>query len=240
MRKNSRTTEGEHLIGTFEVTSGKLVVTDPCYTKGTHCAAVLDNVKNGTWVGKVHINDERSWGARVAEVRAYAKGFSSGAESRMDVNLGVDSGQLGIFDHDSYPNGECGEYGDMGTFYGRACEQTCPQDEKAESIGAGIVDGMGINSSSGFGDGSYRGYVWYDRDHKTVVGVRVVFIPEETNCESCGEYCDGEDMVDGDCPNCRGMTRCDDCGGFFKIHQMNDAMTHCLQCAPDEEEEDEV
>lgn len=36
-------------IGSFEVTCGKLLVTDPCYTKGTWCTEVLENVLNGKW-----------------------------------------------------------------------------------------------------------------------------------------------------------------------------------------------
>lgn len=40
-------------VQTFEVNSGALQVTDPCYEVDTWCAGKLENVKNGTWFAKV-------------------------------------------------------------------------------------------------------------------------------------------------------------------------------------------
>ena len=38
-------------VGGFEVKSGKLMVSDPCYKKDTWCQKVLNDVRNGKWNG---------------------------------------------------------------------------------------------------------------------------------------------------------------------------------------------
>lgn len=39
----------EKFIGTFELTNGSVIISDPCYKKGTWCQGKLENVKTGTW-----------------------------------------------------------------------------------------------------------------------------------------------------------------------------------------------
>lgn len=53
-------------LGQFEITSGKMIVTDPCYSKGTWCAGVLD-AKNGIWDAYVGVSYEGS----VAEIEVH-------------------------------------------------------------------------------------------------------------------------------------------------------------------------
>jgi hypothetical protein len=48
----------------FEVTSGKMVLSDPCYTIPTWCQGVVDRVKNGTWVTEANKTDQDSWGLK--------------------------------------------------------------------------------------------------------------------------------------------------------------------------------
>lgn len=36
-------------LGSFDVHSGELIVSDPCYSLGTWCQGKLENVRNGEW-----------------------------------------------------------------------------------------------------------------------------------------------------------------------------------------------
>lgn len=57
-------------LGQFEVTSGKLRVTDPCYDRSIWCSGYVD-AENGTWEAFVYMSDQGAWGNRVSalEVR---------------------------------------------------------------------------------------------------------------------------------------------------------------------------
>jgi hypothetical protein len=190
-----RANAGRHVIGTFEVESGKLIVSDPCYDRGTWHKGEIKDVRNGTWVAEVVLEDEHEWGMRVKEVTAYLKGHANiEASELLKAAIDVDSGQVGIFCDSAYPEGETGEYEDLKTFYGRACDST------DNPLGAGIVDGHGVCSSSGFGDGSYSVCLKRDWDGK-VVEVQIVFIENEGLCEVCGDEID-EDGQDGFCYDC--------------------------------------
>lgn len=154
-------------LGCFTVSGGKLMLSDPCYSRGTWCHRILKNVKDGVWNASVVTDNFSAWGNRVARlVVNHVDHTTHGKLSRLRDRLGVDSGQLGIFCESKYPQGECGKYGDTTTFYGRACEVTSP---------AGIVD-EGVVSSSGFGDGCYKALV--AKENGKVTHVEVVFIDE--------------------------------------------------------------
>lgn len=177
----------EQYIGEFEVTSNKLIVTDPCYDKAIWCSYVLGGVKNGIWKSAINISDEGDWGNRVAELLVWKK--DEPAVSCIELastQIGVDSGQAGFFDYSKYPDRCPGEYGDLNSFYGKACAQT--YDEKDRSKKAGIVEGFGVNSSSGFGDGCYTLLVGRNSDGE-VVRAKLIFIGDE-------EYQDGDDDHD--------------------------------------------
>ena len=182
----------ETTLGTFEVTGDKLLVTDPCYERGTWCAGVVKNVRPGTWVGVVRYSDEGLWGTRVRQVEAHYIGSnpSDSGWTMQQFDVGVDSGQAGIFDEARYPNGEPGEYGDASTFYGRACEATLGRDDEESTRRRGNVISEGVVVSSGYGDGSYVCEAFDGADGK-VVAVRITFIGDDE------EY-DGEDYEEDD------------------------------------------
>lgn len=48
-------------LGTFEVISGKLVVSDPCYAEDLWCCNALENVRNGVWNAHAIYDDDRSY-----------------------------------------------------------------------------------------------------------------------------------------------------------------------------------
>jgi hypothetical protein len=96
----------------FEITSGKMIVTDPCYDKETWCQAKLDNVKTGKWHATAEYSDEGDWGDRVASIWVWhdslgitdpGRDFPNCNES-IPADIGVDSGQAGFFDLEQYPD----------------------------------------------------------------------------------------------------------------------------------------
>ena len=149
---------------TFEVTEDNesFVVTDPCYTLGTWCQGVIPNVKKGTWTTAHKMKD-----GVVASIKVRCLGTTAQSlPIRADFEVGVDSGQAGIFKLSEYPKGDTGEYGDETTFYGRCCEATHP---KSSVMPEGFV------SSSGYGDGGYVCHYWLD-DNNQVIQVEIDFM----------------------------------------------------------------
>jgi len=170
---------GQIALGTFEVTSGELVVSDPCYSLGTWCAGTIIDVKNGEWEAKVENRDEGLWGSRCAELVAYHTDhqFNHGPWEKASFDVGVDSGQAGIFDKPFFNSHD--EYGGFNdNWYEEVCQITL------KDPGAGVLKG-GVVSSSGYGDGGYDAFAAKD-SNGAVVAVKIVFIPE----------CDEEDSID--------------------------------------------
>ncbi len=174
----------------FEVTSGKMVLSDPCYELGTWCQGVIDNVKNGTWVGSVKMSDEGEWGIRVSSLASYNEEFfdknpklKENLFNLIDVeelnfNGGVDSGQFGHFDFDTYrkdnlaidlPKAFDDDYSiqEGDEWYRVCCHYTLEDD-------FGCVP-SGVVSSTGFGDGSYPTFAIKD-DNGQYVGFITIFI----------------------------------------------------------------
>lgn len=112
----------------FEITSGRIRVTDPCYTKDTWCSGVLENCLTGNWkASKLVYGNELTggWGNRIAELQIWHEDYLGGeCYENSGIDVGVDSGQAGFFDDALYPDGETGEYGDLNTFYGKVCDGT--------------------------------------------------------------------------------------------------------------------
>lgn len=111
----------------FEITSGKMIVTDPCYDKETWCQEKLDNVKNGTWYSTVEYSDEGRWGHRVAQIWVWHSSLEindPGLEfppcKFESSNIGVDSGQAGFFDLEKYPDAPQND----NAFYDEVCNIT--------------------------------------------------------------------------------------------------------------------
>jgi hypothetical protein len=96
----------------FNITSGQMIVTDPCYNKETWCQAKLDNVKIGPWKATVEYSNEGDWGDRVAQIWAWHDSLGIDNPGRdmppcseyIPADIGVDSGQAGFFDLQKYPD----------------------------------------------------------------------------------------------------------------------------------------
>jgi len=166
-------------LGDFQIESGKVFVSDPCYDLDTWCAKVVENVKNGTWLAKVETM--QTWGERVSKLVCYHQSIGYPERllfEKVEADIGVDSGQAGIFDlnhfkKDSDVDGLPRESKEIirkeEPWYSYCCDRTL-------SKMAGVIP-FGVVSSSGLGDGSYNLEVAKRGDE--VVGMQVTFLEEE-------------------------------------------------------------
>jgi len=130
---------------------GKVVVSDPCYDRGTCCMQTDFPVKPGRYQVFAAYSNEGGFGQRVAALAFCHEDFMPQALSQewqvAFTEIGVDSGQCGIFDDTAYP--QVIDSPDH-PFYMECCGITLANSQ------AGILrSGKGAVSSSGFGDGCY-------------------------------------------------------------------------------------
>ena len=175
----------------FEVVSGKMILSDPCYSVPTWCQGVVENVKNGEWIGIAELTNQGQWGDRISmllsmNVDAMNKNPNLEQElitmsKPLPFEGAVDSGQFGHFDFDNYRKDELAinlvkafeddystEEGDE--WYRACCEITLHNEFGAMPFG--------VVSSSGFGDGGYTTYGIKD-DSGQYVGFMTIFIDDE-------------------------------------------------------------
>ncbi|MGE7827525.1 DUF4241 domain-containing protein [Paenibacillus sp. NPDC093718] len=165
-------------LGNFEVSSGQLVVADPCYELDTNIIimGVLEAVLNGTWASEVEKVEIPDWGEANAKLTAY---HHSAAEQgaflewiKCPFVAGVDSGRAGIFDIQKYriPDADAtSDSSDTDTKWYYACRDITESGEEA-----GVLDG-GVVSRTGIGDGAYGVYKAVNEQDQEV-GVKIVFI----------------------------------------------------------------
>lgn len=147
----------------------KVRVSDPCYGTEVWCSGVLENVKEGAYNVEVMMSDEGMWGKRVkalAVIHTDYKGPLHFTE-RADFEVGVDSGQAGIYDEEYYNQyhtvDDCDE-----DWYDAVCDLTDPY---------GTKDGKCVVSSSGFGDGGYDCFTIVENGE--IVAIMILYIPDE-------------------------------------------------------------
>jgi len=138
-------------LGNIEL-SNKVVVSDSGYNRETWCMAADLAVRPGRYSASVIQSDEGEWGWRVANLLLVHEDFADVKlfdwES-VSKEIGVDSGQCGIFDDSVYPqlNDETG----VEAFYDECCAITL------DDLPAGVLEnGNGVVTSSGYGDGCYE------------------------------------------------------------------------------------
>lgn len=203
--------------------SNEVMVSDPCYVVPTWCQHKLTNVLPGEYHCQAVKFQDLMWGNRCSFIIAVHKDFNT--EDKLNwrkvavADIGVDSGQAGIFSMETYRKDEVfvhgqsnfskmyGSHKDDGgeEWYGHMCDMTLGE------LGWGTYPN-GIVSRSGIGDGSYELRV---AKHKgKVIGMIVDFHMEKlTNqviesirtSEMLGDVCGicGEDNVDGISCNCK-------------------------------------
>lgn len=167
----------------------EVMVSDPCYEVPTWCQHKLTDVLPGEYLTNVIKSDEGDWGIRIGALVAIHKDYVNDPLSFRVVStadIGVDSGQAGIFSMETYRNDEVfkdvksdffGSYDEVKAkerykesgehWYGHMCDKTLGQEQW------GSYD-KGVVSSSGYGDGSYRLCV---AKHKgKVVGIAIDYL----------------------------------------------------------------
>jgi len=165
-------------LGTFEVRSGKLIVSDPCYDREivNREKTILENVLNGNWVSEIVVFDEGTWGKRVGYLIANSINHICSNDWQAEkFTVGVDSGQVGIFDEPQYHGGD-DDFDDENGWYRMCCNHTLGEIKYATCKIAGTIAG-GVVSSSGYGDGCYECSTIKVDDK--IVAVRIDFGLEE-------------------------------------------------------------
>jgi hypothetical protein len=158
-------------LGQFKVSSGLLRVSDPCHNKSAWGTGTIEDVKNGIWEAYMKLDPS---GNRVSELLTFHEGtttklIKNDRWNEQNIDVGVDSGQCGIFDDYYYPNEYVGVADENDSFYGK-CRQATDSDF------GGILD-FGTISNSGYGIGSYLCYTMEDIDG--ITAVKIVFIEKE-------------------------------------------------------------
>ena len=206
------------------ILSKNVRVSDPCYTDDVWCKTRLTTVLPGPYNWSVSFSDDSSWGHRVSGITLIHENYmdNDSLEWQFHSDIGVDSGQAGIFCETSYRNDEVaagittpdsdfslGDYrkDDGGeAWYEKMCRFTLGENQY------GAYD-TGVVSSSGIGDGSYPLYVVYD-ENDNIIAMKLDYLLDED-----------EDYDDGDC--------CGVCGGDLESDGT------CEYCANEEKEKEE-
>ena len=154
----------------------KVHVTDPCHKPGTWCAAWDVPVKPGIYECSADIVDLPDWGTRVASLQVLHREHEPATDlvcEAYDIQIGVDSGQCGIFNLSSYR-----KLNDMDTpdGYSAVCYAT------AEHYAAVLDNHGAVVSSTGYGDGGYTLYTYTD-SNDDVVGLEILYLYEDYDDE---------------------------------------------------------
>lgn len=204
--------------------SNNVRVSDPCYTDDVWCKTQLTDVYPGEYNVLVEKSNEGGWGNRVSRVSVIHKGFIMECEDESNwvehSEIGVDSGQAGIFCESSYRKDELVEsittptlqkpfvlpYDDTpgDKWYEKICHFTLVEPQWG-SYDTGVV------TSSGYGDGGYPLDVVRNDDGE-IVGMRITYIfPEDEEDEGICDNCGGDLESDGSCSYCEEYV-CKECG----------------------------
>jgi hypothetical protein len=177
-----------------KITLGKeVMVSDPCYEVPTWCQIKVKNVQPGQYVADTNRIDLGDWGGRIGYLTAIHEDYITQdlKWSTHDGEVGVDSGQAGIFSMETYRDdskvdeiglgeGDISFFGNLPDNFTKENGQRWYQAMCSRTLGKqqwGTYSN-GVVSSSGLGDGSYVLYV--ARANRKVVGFMIDFgIDEE-------------------------------------------------------------
>lgn len=170
-------------LGSFEVISGKLAVSDPCYDTDVWCRGELENCKTGTWDASALEKHMGMWRHRICKLIAVHEDYVNSASVHMErapFEVGVDSGQAGIFDAAHYRDPSViPDDGHKHLFEGEEAEPWYDYccDITLRDQSAGVLP-FGCVSSSGFGDGGYDCFFWRNSEGQ-IVRVEIEYLPED-------------------------------------------------------------
>jgi len=171
----------------------EVVVSDPCYEIPTWCQAQVEGVLPGVYNTTARKTETDGWGNRISYLTAihedYVNDISKLKWKRYPVEIGVDSGQAGIFDMETYRNDSIASSIGLGdgdiSFFSQEPWNTMNPDEESGAVwykamcsrtlgkkSWGTYE-QGVVTSSGLGDGSYDLYVAKEKDK--IVGFIIDF-----------------------------------------------------------------
>lgn len=89
-------------VGTISL-NDKVRISDPCYGPDTWCAGTLDNVLKGRYNCYSQSVNAGNWGIRIASIEVRHENYDDVEPIEVqDIDVGVDSGQAGIYDLDYF------------------------------------------------------------------------------------------------------------------------------------------
>lgn len=170
----------------FDVTSGRMAVSDPCYEPGTWCAGYIDDVMNGQWEASAEFmtHEQTGWGERLSRLWVLHDSVPNlsalGEDETLTsldsgIDVGVDSGQAGFYDAEFFDTTPKGKNSEEGGFYNEVCDST--HDRHFDNPIFTALRDRCVVCSSGYGDGSYTCTVWRDTDGKAVAAC-ITFIDD--------------------------------------------------------------
>lgn len=173
-------------IGSFEIKSGRMKISDPCYDLDTHMGAVIPAL-NGRWNAYIEHSQSGFGGNRPGKIMVRHESYNYVAENQFTLanfEVGVDSGQAGFWDASydtSQRSVDDSEVEEDWTENSKALYwQICNLTGGTE---AGVLS-FGVFSSSGDGDGGYPCYIAKDKDG-FLIAAYIDFYPDfeydETN-----------------------------------------------------------
>ena len=177
--------------------SDKVRVSDPCYDNDVWCKTMLTGVLPGEYEVTVERTDDASWGNRISQLQVVHKDYKhKNLVWDEHSEIGVDSGQAGVFCESSYRNDEVAKTINNGNgirfdnsedgdkWYEKMCRFTLSGE------GWGAYE-TGVVTSSGYGDGGYPLEIVRE-DNGYIVGMRITYIfpedEEEEEYEEDEEY----------------------------------------------------
>ena len=153
--------------GVIDITSGRIICSDPCYKSGEWCADSFP-AKNGLYRVYIYHTENRN---AVLEIihQDYDKKYVDWEDA--DSACAVDSGTFGFFDKEYYDNHHDGEL-----------DEEWYENNVVLADDYLLTDSAGAWSSSGYGDGMYHlQCVWCNKendDADSVAGLRALFIDD--------------------------------------------------------------
>lgn len=103
----------------------KVIISDPGYNMDTWCIGILNDVLPGTYECFYEIIEDNSWGRRIASIEVKNKDYEFyDFSENLDAEIGVDSGQCGIYDYDYFKQNNQKE-----DWYGQICNLTYIEEE---------------------------------------------------------------------------------------------------------------
>ena len=160
-----------------EIRLGESVyVSDPCYSIGTWCQALLVGVVPGYYTAFVN-KAETDWFERISDLwvvldeEILDNGAKFPTEYIESADIGVDSGMCGIFDESYYKHFHTSE-GVDDDWYEMVCDKT-----SNVNVGS-TMDGVCAFSATGFGDGGYDLYIKRNDEGK-IVAIGVQYLDDD-------------------------------------------------------------